>query len=130
MNNEKLGYFKDELNGIFMTKFIGLSSKCYSFQTTNQKEDQNKAKGIKKSVTSALKMSEYEQCVDNVDLCILKSQRVIRSRAHEIFTENLTKVALNGRDNKRYLLSDSYSTLALGHKKIESLELNMTVGEN
>ena len=42
---------------------------------------------------------------------------VIRSRAHNIFTEAVNKVALSCKDDKREILEDGITTLALGHFK-------------
>ena len=38
-----------------------------------------------------------------------------RSRKHEIFTEEINKVALSADDDKRIILPDKVNTLAYGH---------------
>ena len=43
---------------------------------------------------------------------------VIRSHKHNVFTEEVNKVALSANDDKRYILEDGINTLALGHYKI------------
>ena len=40
---------------------------------------------------------------------------VIRSRAHNIYTEAVNKVALSCEDDKREILEDGIHTLVLGH---------------
>ena len=48
---------------------------------------------------------------------------VIRSHKHEIFTEEINKVALSGDDDKRIILEDKIHTLAYGHYSLRSLAL-------
>ena len=43
---------------------------------------------------------------------------VIRSYKHEVYTEEVNKVALCSDDDKRYILEDGINTLAWGHYKI------------
>ena len=43
---------------------------------------------------------------------------VIRSHKHEIYTEEVNKVALCLSDDRRHILEDQMHTLALGHYKI------------
>ena len=43
---------------------------------------------------------------------------VIRSHMHEIYTEEVNKVALCPIDDRRYILEDCVHTLALGHYRI------------
>ena len=43
---------------------------------------------------------------------------IIRSHRHEVYTEEVNKVALYPSDDKRYILEDGVHTLALGHYKI------------
>ena len=51
------------------------------------------------------------------------SYSVLRSRKHEITTETVTKVALTGEDDKRFLLRNPrHGTFALGHWMIPHLE--------
>ena len=42
---------------------------------------------------------------------------IIRSHHHEIYSEEINKVALSPNDDKRIILSDGISTLAHGHYK-------------
>jgi len=42
---------------------------------------------------------------------------VIRSRQHNVYTEEINKVALSAEDDKRIIMEDGISTLAYGHYK-------------
>ena len=44
---------------------------------------------------------------------------VIRSHLHEIYTEEINKVALSANDDKRIILEDGIHTLAYGHYKLK-----------
>ena len=44
---------------------------------------------------------------------------VIRSHKHEIFTEEVNKIALSAADDKRVILKDGIHTLAYGHWCLE-----------
>ena len=50
---------------------------------------------------------------------LIKDQNLIRSRLHCVSTETMTKIALSADDDKRIILPDKISTLALGHYKLK-----------
>ena len=52
---------------------------------------------------------------------------VIRSHKHEIFTEEINKVALNGNDDKRIIMADRIRTMAYGHYSIGSENMKCVV---
>ena len=43
---------------------------------------------------------------------------IIRSKKHNVYTTQINKVALCGKDDKRHILDNNIKTLALGHYKI------------
>ena len=43
---------------------------------------------------------------------------VIRSYNHQLYTEEVNKIALNGDDDKRHVLENNSDTLTLGHYKL------------
>ena len=44
---------------------------------------------------------------------------VIRSHRHEVYTEEVNKIALCPDDDKRHILEDGVHTLALGNYRIQ-----------
>ena len=124
MNKKVLGAMKDECAGKLMTEFIGLRPKCYSFKIQEDDNWVNKAKGVKKHVISTLKPEEYEACLLDRERVINKKQHVFRSHLHEIYTEELKKAALNGKDDKRFVRNDGIHTYAWGHCLIADEEAN------
>lgn len=121
-NKKLLGAMKDECCGKIMQEFIGLRSKCYSFKCLDE-EPQNKSKGVKRNVVAKLTMEEYSQSLEDRNLKILKQQYIFRSDLHRVYTMNINKVALNSNDDKRFILPDGISTLAIGHYLINHMEI-------
>ena len=118
-NKKVLGMFKDEVAGKCIEEFIGLRAKLYSFKMF-EGEESKKCKGIKKSVIkTSITHEDYKTCLFTGKEQMRK-MNVIRSYRHEIFTEEINKVALSADDDKRYILEDLINTLAWWHYKIDS----------
>ena len=45
---------------------------------------------------------------------------IIRSDRHEVYSEEVNKVALSSKDDKRHVLEDKIHTLALGHYRLKT----------
>ena len=118
INNKVLGMMKDEAGGMNIVEFVGLRSKLYSFIMEYGGETK-KCKGIKKQVVqSSITHEDYKTCF-RTGKEQLRKQNIIRSRGHDMFTEEVNKVALSAADDKRYILSDGMHTLAWSHYKIK-----------
>ena len=116
-NKKVLGMFKDEAVGKVIDEFVGLRAKLYSYKMFEGKESK-KCKGVKKSVIKKSIMHEnYKECLFTGKEQ-LRRMNVIRSHKHEVYTEEVNKVALSSSDDKRHILDDGAHTLALGHYKI------------
>ena len=104
-NKKVLGLMKDELGGGIITEFVALRPKTYSYMT-DEFTEMKKAKGTKKCVIrKMLKFEDYEKCLfDNEP--ILKSQQRFKSENHEVYTENINKIALSSNDDKRIVALD------------------------
>ena len=91
---------KDELGGKIITEFVTLRPKTYSFLTDDGKEDK-KAKGTKKCVIKKMiKFNDYRKCLLNGEI-ILKSQQRFISNKHDVYTEDVNKIAFCNDDDKR-----------------------------
>ena len=91
---------KDELGGKIMTKFAAPRAKTYSYSMDDDSEARN-AKGTKKCVIKRmLKFNDYKNCVLN-NKVVLKSQQRFKSESHNVYTEDVNKIALSRNDNKR-----------------------------
>ena len=51
----------------------------------------------------------------------LRKMNVIRSHLHDVYTEELNKVALSADDDKRVILADGVHTLAHGHYRLRPI---------
>ena len=117
-NKKVLGMMKDEAAGKIIKEFVGLRSKLYSFVMDDGGETK-KCKGIKKQVVKrSIRHEDYKTCL-TTGKELLRKQNILRSYEHEVYTEEVNKVALSALDDKRYILSDGMDTLAWGHYKIQ-----------
>ena len=47
---------------------------------------------------------------------ILKSQQRFKSKGHDVYTENINKIALSSNDDKRLISSDKITSYPYGYK--------------
>ena len=116
VNKKVLGMMKDEAAGRQITEFVRLRSKLYAFRTDSD-EETKKCKGVKKNVVNrCITFNHYKDCLFN-DKTHYAKFNTLRSRRHEITTEQITKVALSANDDKRYIIQGDpeHRTLALKH---------------
>ena len=120
INKKVLGMFKDEATGKIIKEFVGLRAKLYSFIKDDGAENK-RCKGIKKQVVeNTITHEDYKTCL-TTGKEILRKQNILRSYEHEVYTEEVNKIALSAEDDKRYILDDGMHTLAWGHYKIKDL---------
>ena len=91
---------KDELVGKIMAEYAAPRPKTYSYSMDDGNSDK-KAKGTKKYVIKQrLKFDDYKDRLLNNEI-MLKSQQRVNSEAHNIYTEQLNKIALISTYDKR-----------------------------
>ena len=118
-NKKVLGKFKDEMDGKIITNFIALRPKMYCLKVFNEQKAEKKAKGVPKlKVKRDLDMKDYEATLHehipkNVNF------NAIRSKNHQIYSINQSKVGLTSYDNKRYWFNDTDS-LPYGHYSLSN----------
>ena len=114
-NKKVIGLMKDELGGKIISEFVTLRPKTYVFLTDDGKEDK-KAKGTKKCVIKKMiKFNDYKKCQLN-DEVILKSQQRFISKKHDVYTENINKIALSNNDDKRIVSPNKISSYPYVYK--------------
>ena len=108
-NKKVIGLFKDELGGKVKEVFVNTRAKTFAYLINGYNNDDydkekikhKKAKGTKKRVIKRGRMlKNYIDCLFNHKI-ILKSQQRFKSDHHEVYTEEVNKVALSGNDDKR-----------------------------
>ena len=116
-NKKVLGMFKDEVAGSCIEEFVGLRAKLYSY-IMFEVEESKKCKGIKKSVVKKSITHEDDKTCLFTGKVQYQKMNVIRSYKHEVYTEEVNKIALCPDDDKRHILEGQTDTLALGHYRI------------
>ena len=77
--------------------------------------DYKKCKGVKKSVVkNAITHEDYKECLFTKRVQS-RTMNVIRSHLHDIYTEEINKIALSADDDKRLIQHDGVHTLSYGH---------------
>ena len=114
-NKKIIGLMKDELGGKIITEFVTLRPKTYTYLTDDGKEDK-KAKGTKKCIIKKMiKFNDYKKCLLN-DEVVFKSQQRFICKKHDVYTENIKKIALSNDDDKRIVSSDKITSYPYGYK--------------
>ena len=91
---------KDELGEKIMTEFAALRPKTYSYLMDGGNSDK-KAKGTEKCVMKQrIKFNDYKNSLLYNEI-ILKLQQRFKSEAHNVYTEEIKKIALSSNDDKK-----------------------------
>lgn len=114
-NKKVLGKMKDECAGIPIEEFVGLRPKMYSMVYGGK--EKKTAKGITRACQRRMNHEQYRHSLFNKTQTSVINN-IIRSDAHELYSQKVSKVALSPYDDKRYVLDDGLSTLAHGHYRI------------
>ena len=62
-----------------------------------------------------IKFNDYKKCLLN-DEVIFKSQQRFISKKHDVYTENINKIALSTNDDKGIVSSDKITGCPYGYK--------------
>ena len=101
-NNKAIGLMKDELGG-------GIHN------MTDEFIEMKKAKGTKKCVIKKMpKFEDYKKYLFDKEP-MLKSQQRFKSENHEVYTENINKIALSSNDDKRIVALDRITSYPYGY---------------
>ena len=82
---------------------------------TDEFIEMKKAKSTKKCVIKKmLKFEDYKKCLFDKEPT-LKSQKRFKSENHEVYTENINKIALSSNDDKRIVVLDGITSYRYGY---------------
>ena len=124
MNKKGIGLFKDELGGKIMKEFCALRAKTYTYLMDDDSE-KKKAKGTKKCIIKRrIKSEDYKDSLFNNNT-ILRSQLRFKSDLHNVYTEEVNKIALNSNDDKRLQTFDRVTTYPYGTNAFKVCESEM-----
>ena len=112
-NKKAIALMKVKLGGRIMKEFRALRPKTYVYQTDDDNEVK-KAKGTKKCVIKKeLKFNDYKNCLLNIEI-VFKSQQRFKSERHDVYTEEVNKIALSSNGDKRLQTFDKFTTYPCG----------------
>ena len=115
LNLKVPGMMKDETKGKIIKEVVVLRAKLYSYVMYEDGKEEKKCKGITKAVIkNDILHKHYKDCLFSKEKQYRK-MNIIRSHRHELFTEEVNKVALSADDDKRHILKDGIHTVAYGH---------------
>ena len=121
-NKKVPGLFKDELGGKIITEVVALRAETYAYLIGDYDEDDDeknkiankKAKGPKKCVIKEKLMFEnYKDCLFN-NKTVYRSQERFKSYYHVMYTEEVNKIVLSSKNDKRLQTSDKITTYPYG----------------
>ncbi|XP_022807622.1 uncharacterized protein LOC111344644 [Stylophora pistillata] len=116
VNKKVIGKFKDEAGGKIIEEFVGLRAKLYSYKMFEDGKEEKKCKGVKTGVVErTISFDDYKRCLFGGGPQ-LRKMNTLRSRKHEMYMEEINKVALSADDDKRIILPDKVNTHAIGHE--------------
>ena len=105
--------YKDEVAGKQIEEFVGLRAKLYSHKMFDG-DEHKKCKGIRRSVIKkTINTRNYKETLFSCKKQY-KRMNVIRSHLHDVYTEEINKVAHIANDDKRITMDDGINTLAYG----------------
>ena len=122
-NKEVSGLFKDELGGKIITEFVALRPKTYSYLDDNcnkQKSNDTKKCVIKLKII----FQNFKDCLFN-NKNVYISQETFKSYNHDIYTEEVNKIALSNNDDKRLQTFDGTITYSYGPNVFKICESEM-----
>ena len=71
-----------------------------------------------------IKFDDYKNCLLNGEV-ILKSQQRFISKGHDVYTENINKIAFSSNGDKRIVSSDKITSYQYGYKGKNALINNI-----
>ena len=61
-----------------------------------------------------IKFNDYKKCLLNGEIILKSQQKFIRNK-HDVYTENVNKIALSNNDDKRIVSSNKISSYQYGY---------------
>ena len=113
LNKKVIEKRKDEWNCFVTAEFVSLASKGHAYVCDNDKIDK-RVKGIKRCVRD--KVLKFQNYIDALLLnkTIIAKQQRFKSDDHTITTEEINKIALSRKDDKRIQSFDGIHTYPIG----------------
>ena len=105
-----------------MTENVALGPKAYAYLDDDGSEHK-KAKGTKKCVIKQkLMFQNFKDCLFN-NKTVCRSQERFKSYNHEVYTEEVNKIALNSNDDKKLQTFDRITTYPYGTSEMMMIRI-------
>ena len=62
-----------------------------------------------------IKFNDYKKCLLNGEIILKSQQQRLISNKHDVYTENVNKIALSNNDDKRIVLSNKITSYPNGY---------------
>ena len=126
MNEKVPSLFKDELGGKIIAEFVTLRAKTYAYLDDGG-NGRKKSKGMKKCVINQkLIFQNFKDCLLN-NKTVYRSQERFKSYNHDVYTEEVNKIALSSNDDKRIQTFDGTETYPYGTNAFKVCESEMLI---
>ena len=97
------------MGGKIITEFVALRPKAYSY-LDDYGNDHKKAKGTKKCIIKQkLMLRNFKECLF-YNKNVYRSQQIFKSYNHDVYTEEVNKIAVSGNGDKRLQTFDRITT--------------------
>ena len=124
-NKKEPGLFKDELGGKIMTEVVALRPKAYAYLDDDRNKHKKSTKGTKRCVIKQkLMFQNFKNCLFN-NKTVYRSQERFKSYYHDVYTEEVNKIALSNNDDKRLQTFDGITTYPYGTNALKVCESEM-----
>ena len=111
-----------------ITEFVALRTKAYSY-LDDYGNDHKQAKGTKKCVIKQkLMFQNFKDCLFN-NKNVYRSQQRLKSYNHDVYTEEVNKIALSSNNDKRLQIFDRIITYPYGTNAFKVCESEMLNGK-
>ena len=123
--NKKIpGLFKDELGEKIIIEVVAIRPKTYAYLIDDDIEHK-KAKGTKKYIIKQdIMFGNYTDCLLN-NKNIYRSQQIFKSYNHDVYREEVDKIALSSNDDKRLQTFNRITTYPYGTNAFKVCESEM-----
>ena len=112
------------MGGKVITEFVALRPEAYSY-LHDYGNDHKKTKGTRKcAIKQKLIFQNFKDCLFN-NKNVYRSQQRFKSYNHDVYTEEVNRIALSSNDDKRLQTFDKITTYPYGTNAFKVWEMHL-----
>ena len=123
-NKKLIGLMKNELGGKIMIEFAALEPKTYPYLMDNGKNDKKSKRNKEVCNKKILNFNDYKDCMLKNEI-ILKLKQRFKIEAHNVYTEDINKIALSSNDDERLQTYERITSYSSGTSAWKVCETNL-----